>query len=422
MRALSSAAGHRVYQLLSSGLFQFVVGTVVVALLPAVLRWPDEAVVRLAEQVFDASIPGSALSFTVGLVIVRQFVLFPYTQGFVYIVPVFIITFGFMVILFFFVRIDYSRYQLICSFIFSIAWGFFFVYCFSRTRRLRLALVPFGNTTWLTPMPALEPVKLDAPHIEPGEYDAIVADLRADMPPQWERFLAQCALQSVPVFHVKYVAEWLTGRVHIEHLWENQFGSLHLPRLFEVLKRTSDIAAIVLTAPIVVPLLLVIVCCVKLDSSGPALFIQDRIGFRGKKFRMVKFRTMRVGHNGAHYTSPNDERITRAGVFLRRYRLDELPQVMNVLRGEMSWIGPRPEAVELARLYEREIPFYAYHHIVRPGITGWAQVNQGQTIDVDQVSEKLQYDFFYIKNFSLWLDLLIACKTVRTLATGYGAH
>jgi lipopolysaccharide/colanic/teichoic acid biosynthesis glycosyltransferase len=121
-------------------------------------------------------------------------------------------------------------------------------------------------------------------------------------------------------------------------------------------------------------------------------------------------------------TLPGDSRITKLGRFLRKSRIDELPQILNILRGEMTWIGPRPEAVALTRWYEAKLPFYHYRHIVRPGISGWAQVNQGHVAEVDAVRSKLQYDFYYIKNFSLWLDILITMRTIITMMTGYGAR
>jgi len=144
---------------------------------------------------------------------------------------------------------------------------------------------------------------------------------------------------------------------------------------------------------------------------------------------MIKFRTMRErclsGDEDAMredaMTRSDDDRVTRIGRFLRKTRIDELPQIFNVLRGEMSFIGPRPEAQSLSQWYEAELPFYAYRHIVRPGITGWAQVNQGHVTDVADVLNKLRYDFYYIKNISLWLDVLIALKTIRVMAGGIGA-
>ena len=125
---------------------------------------------------------------------------------------------------------------------------------------------------------------------------------------------------------------------------------------------------------------------------------------------------------GSHFTKAGDARITRVGHFLRKYRVDELPQIFNILKGDMSWLGPRPEAVELADWYSTEIPFYIYRHAVRPGISGWAQVNQGNVAEVDAATLKLQYDFYYIKNFSPLLDLLIVIRTVGTILTGFGSR
>jgi lipopolysaccharide/colanic/teichoic acid biosynthesis glycosyltransferase len=124
----------------------------------------------------------------------------------------------------------------------------------------------------------------------------------------------------------------------------------------------------------------------------------------------------------AAITHDNDERVTRVGTFLRRYRLDEMPQIFNILRFEMSWIGPRPEAEVLSIWYTSELPFYRYRHVVKPGISGWAQVNQGHVADVEEVHRKLQYDFYYIKYFSPWLDLLILFRTIKTMLTGFGSR
>ena len=152
------------------------------------------------------------------------------------------------------------------------------------------------------------------------------------------------------------------------------------------------------------------------------------MGFRARPFKVIKFRTMEHRPpcaNGAErdeaITTHDDARITRAGRFLRRTRIDELPQLWNVLIGEMSLIGPRPEALPLSEWYETELPFYSYRHIVRPGITGWAQVNQGHVAALGDVHIKLHYDFYYIKHFSAWLDILIMLRTVGTMLTGFGS-
>ena len=188
------------------------------------------------------------------------------------------------------------------------------------------------------------------------------------------------------------------------------------------------IASIVLLPLLAIPLV-IIALVVRASSPGPILFRQRRMGYRGVPFDMLKFRTMTVrfatdgdaNEREAAITQDADVRVTRPGRFLRRSRLDELPQIVNILRGEMSWIGPRPEAVPLSEWYEEELPFYSYRHIVRPGITGWAQVNQGHVAGLDDVHVKLHYDFYYIKFFSFWLDLLIGLRTVGIMLTGFGA-
>ena len=260
------------------------------------------------------------------------------------------------------------------------------------------------------------------------DVDAVVADLRADIPDQWERFLADRALEGTLIMHVKQMQESLTGRVAIEHLSENNFGSLIPGIVYAKAKRAGDFAAALLLLPLLLPFLLLVALAIRIDSPGPVLFRQQRMGYRGNPFRMFKFRSMThqamvaEDPRSAAMTQDDDHRVTRIGRYLRRYRIDELPQIVNIIKGEMSWIGPRPEAVPLSLWYESELPFYRYRHIVRPGITGWAQVKQGHVADVDDVLWKLHYDFYYIKNFSFWLDLLIVAGTVRTIFNGFGAR
>lgn len=258
---------------------------------------------------------------------------------------------------------------------------------------------------------------------------SVVADLHQDMPSEWERAIARAALKGVPVYHYRLIEEELTGEVRINHLRENDLGSL-IPNLpYRTAKRVIDVAGSLILAPVLVPVMGVIALAIRADGPGPILFMQERLGYRGEAFTMVKFRTMRERSVGTDHealrndaiTRDGDDRITRVGRILRKTRLDELPQVWNILRGDMSWIGPRPEARALADWYEQEIPFYAYRHIVRPGITGWAQVNQGHVADIDAVSTKLRLDFYYVKNLSLWLDILIALKTLRVIVGGFGA-
>lgn len=147
------------------------------------------------------------------------------------------------------------------------------------------------------------------------------------------------------------------------------------------------------------------------------------MGFRGRPFKMYKFRSMRNDMIGTGFTQEGDEpRITRVGRVIRKYRIDELPQIFNILKGQMSFIGPRPESMQLSEWYEKDVPFFSYRHIVRPGISGWAQVSHGYAAEVEGMKVKLEHDFYYIKHFSLWLDMLIAAKTIKTILTGFGAR
>jgi lipopolysaccharide/colanic/teichoic acid biosynthesis glycosyltransferase len=225
---------------------------------------------------------------------------------------------------------------------------------------------------------------------------------------------------------VKQLQESLTGRVELEHLSENNFGSLIPAYAYFQVKHLVDWIVAIIAILILAPLLLIAAIAIRVDSAGSPIFRQRRVGYGGVVFTVYKFRTMLsprsddIADRSAAQTQHNDQRITRLGKFLRKTRSDELPQIINILRGEMSWIGPRPEAEVLSNWYEHEIAFYRYRHIVRPGITGWAQVNQGHVVDVDDVRSKLHYDFYYIKNFSPWIDLLIVAKTIQTVLTGFG--
>jgi lipopolysaccharide/colanic/teichoic acid biosynthesis glycosyltransferase len=178
--------------------------------------------------------------------------------------------------------------------------------------------------------------------------------------------------------------------------------------------------------PVVLPVMGLVALAIRIDSRGPVLFRQARIGHAGKRITVYKFRTMRPvtieDARQSAMTADNDDRITRIGHFLRKTRIDELPQMFNILKWEMSWIGPRPEAEVLSVWYTSELPFYRYRHVVKPGISGWAQVSQGHVAEVAEVHEKLQYDFYYIKYFSPWLDLLILFRTIKTMASGFGAR
>lgn len=189
-------------------------------------------------------------------------------------------------------------------------------------------------------------------------------------------------------------------------------------------KRFFDISLVIAMSPIVVPLCFLIGALIRLESKGPAIFKQKRAGQFGGSFQMYKFRSMRTDAeaNGALFASKGDRRITRFGRILRKYRLDELPQLLNVMKGEMSLIGPRPEQLSFAESFESQIPGYSLRHLVKPGLTGLAQVHQGYCDSLEGTKKKLRYDLMYIKNMGPRLDFVIILKTIRTVLTGFGHH
>ena len=374
----------------------------------------------------DNVIAGAVLGAILGLFLLRRVTAFPGSRVFSYIIPTYATSYGLVAAAFLMLRADYSRAYLVASFALAVATSYAIHFYLMRKTTKPFYIVPFGKTTSLADLPNVDWIPLIDPVIPPVRDAVIVADLRYDHDDAWERMLAEAAVKGHPIYHVKQIRESLTGRVSIEHLSENSFGSL-LPNLaYRKMKRALDMALTLAVLPILIVPMAIVALLIRFDSKGPAFFRQERMGYRGKPFMVWKFRTMSAGADtdtdrDGYITTHEDERITRLGRLLRRTRIDELPQMINILRGEMSWIGPRPEAVALASWYEQEIPFYSYRHIVRPGISGWAQVNQGHVADLASVHYKLNYDFFYIKHFSGWLDLLILLKTIATVFSGFGA-
>ena len=370
----------------------------------------------------------SLVAALAALIAFRRVTAFPGTLSFAYILPAFASTYGLAIAVLFFLRLNYSGSMLAVGFMASVAFTFFLALIIERRGVARFYVVPGGSDELVRDAPRFEWVMMRSPEVPAERNATIVADLRWDHDSAWERMLAEAALKGHAVYHTKQLHESLSGRVNIEHLSENNLGSLVPNFAYDKIKRLVDLVASLALIPVWLLLVPAIAIAVRLDSPGPAIFHQKRLGHRGRPFTMLKFRTMRMSSGEEDddaarrnaVTLADDERITRVGRFLRRTRLDEIPQVINVLRGEMSFIGPRPEAMALADWYERELPFYSYRHIVRPGLTGWAQVNQGHVAELDEVHQKLQFDFYYIKNFSAWLDIVIVMRTIRIVLFGFG--
>jgi lipopolysaccharide/colanic/teichoic acid biosynthesis glycosyltransferase len=334
---------------------------------------------------------------------------------------------GIAVVWFVLTRFPYDRLGLAAGFLLHIAWLYvLYIYAERKVRR-RIAVVPYGATERLEQIEGVDWHILKRPHLhDTRSCNAIVADFSAALPDEWEAFLADAALDGRIVYQVKQLSESLTGRVELEHLSENSFGSLLPARGYFHLKGLVDFTVALLLLPLALPVMAVVAVAIRIERSGPALFRQKRVGHAGRSIIVYKFRTMRevemADERSAAMTRSDDDRITAVGHLLRKLRIDELPQIINILKWEMSWIGPRPEAQVLSIWYTSEIPFYRYRHVVKPGISGWAQVNQGHVAEVDEVHRKLQYDFYYIKYFSPWLDALILFRTIKTMLTGFGSR
>lgn len=255
----------------------------------------------------------------------------------------------------------------------------------------------------------------------------IVADPRIDKN-RLNKLIAFCSKNNIVLTSTPQAYETIIGQM-ITHEWPTLFAGYVLRTRqgtwYAGLKRFLDIIASVAILTAGLPLLIATAIAIKLTSPGPVFYTQKRTGLHGIRFPMIKFRTMYVGaEKDGHpqWAQSGDARVTPVGRFLRRSRIDELPQLVNVLRNEMSIIGPRPERPYFSAQLLRKIPFYAERLKVKPGITGWAQVNYSYAATLAASEEKLLYDIFYIQNISLALDLLIAFKTIRVVLTGRGAQ
>jgi len=413
----------------SYGRVQLSLGILVAMLVPFVLArvFFD----RTDAPILMNSLIAGTVATGIGYFASRRFSQFPGISAIGYIIPAYSIVFLCVIAALFFLRIDYSRLLLGASFLLTLSW-FAWIHLVAKRKNLYLfAVVPQGDVERLRLIetPSYHFHFLTDPHEASTNWDGVIADFRSPLSEDWERFLVASVMLGMPAYHVKTFAEQLTGRVDIEHLSENSLGSLNHQSYLQLRNLAERVLAAVALA-VLLPLFALVAALIRVQSPGPVLFSQERVGYRGRSFRVLKFRTMRIREDGESdlserdqaMTQPNDPRITPVGRFLRKMRIDELPQIINILRGEMSWIGPRPEAVPLSEWYEAELPFYRYRHMVRPGITGWAQVCQGHVIQVDDVRHKLHYDFYYIMNLSFWLDMVILFRTIRIIVTGHGAN
>ncbi len=273
-----------------------------------------------------------------------------------------------------------------------------------------------------------------AAHLEGGLYDLVrrlsvdrlvvaLEDRRGQLPTQE---LLRCRLAGIRVQEREQLYEHITGKIAVEAMRPSYLifnRGFSRPALGELFKRLADAALSSAGALLTWPVMLAVAVAVRLSSSGPALFSQERVGREGLPFTLYKFRSMKSdaeSHTGPVWASSDDPRITPVGRFLRRTRLDELPQLFNVLCGDMSLVGPRPERPVFVDDLARQIPYYGLRHIVKPGLTGWAQINYPYGSTAEDALQKLQYDLLYIKNQSLLFDLSILLTTIKIVVLRKG--
>jgi exopolysaccharide biosynthesis polyprenyl glycosylphosphotransferase len=264
-----------------------------------------------------------------------------------------------------------------------------------------------------------------ASHLNANADGLIVGYKPSSLDPQLGQFLAYVHFRHIPVYTLESFHETFWRQVPVQSIeawWAFARESLLVrDSIYDHVKRVFDFVVAVAGLILCAPLMLLVAILVRLESPGPAIFRQTRIGRDGRPFTLFKFRSMRKGaESGSMYTEDRDPRVTRVGQVLRKTRMDELPQLWNVLRGDMSIIGPRAEWIKCVERYDGAIPFYGYRHLVRPGITGWAQVNYSYGASSEDAEEKLKYDLYYIRHYSMALDFAIILKTLQTMLFAKG--
>jgi len=261
------------------------------------------------------------------------------------------------------------------------------------------------------------------------EVAIVILAITHDRPQELVDRIINARLHGLTITDMPAIYEELTGSIpvaHLRHDWllfANGF-SLISKQYIQRIKRLIDFASSTLLLIVSAPVLLLTAIAIKLESRGPVFFRQERVGKDGEIFLAFKFRSMKEGaeNDGAVWAAEDDPRVTKVGRVIRFLRIDELPQILNVFKGEMSLIGPRPERPEFVRKLEARIPFYSIRHSVRPGITGWAQVKYGYGASVEDALKKLEYDLFYLKKMSILLDIKILLKTIGVVLFGQGAR
>lgn len=318
-------------------------------------------------------------------------------------------------------RLFFTRLMLVSAACGAATLSCALVWLRHRLDRGRVALI--GPLLGDVKLPSQLGQVVNDPKTDLRGFDIVLVSLTEQVSAEWSKALSRAMLAGCKVRHVGEYIEELRGAVSLDH-----FDVDHLPpngiASYKALKRAMDIGLVVFILPVVLPVMALAMAAVFVTMGRPIFFVQERVGLGGEPFRMWKLRTMRPEREGEALKPAvvGDARVTPIGRILRRFRIDELPQLWNVLKGDMSLIGPRPEAVALHEQYLARLPNYAYRYLVRPGITGWAQVSAPPSANAEEARTKLTYDLFYVKKLSLYLDVQIVIRTFWTITSGSGVR
>ncbi|MEC7545502.1 MAG: sugar transferase [Pseudomonadota bacterium] len=368
---------------------------------------------------------GALIGYLISSITLHNLGRFPGNRPLSYMIPVLTVSLLSITAVIIFTRIDYSRSVLLLTLCVVPVVTYSEFKLRQHLQTGRYAVVPFGFYHELLHINPTKFYALEEPSLTAPDTIGIIVDSNEQLSAEWQQFIASELSKDTPVMDSVAAYESISGKSPLHHYGELAGHELLPSQAYLTAKRLLESSLILLSSPITLPFIFIVAIAVKFESKGPAFFIQRRVGKGGREFNMYKIRSMYVNTvacSAESTTEENDPRITPIGRIIRKFRVDELPQFLNVIRGDMALIGPRAEASSSAEELQNEIPLFHYRHIVRPGITGWAQVTQGYASGVEGTREKLAHDFYYVKNLSIWLDLDIVFKTIKTMLTGFGAR
>ena len=322
------------------------------------------------------------------------------------------------ILIFFLLRTHYSLSFLIVFLPLVWLWIFF---CEHRRnddlRQQRYALVMLGEWDQIFPPNAIIAKVSQPSELDSIDYEVLLIDEHAVLPREWQQFLPRLISSDKDVMNIGEFIEGVYGWISVEHCSSDQFSVGPSKQFYHLFKRFFDIVVSLIALIILSPLIFVVILLIKLETKGPPIYRQSRVGRGNHTFVLFKLRTMYQDseQSGPVFAQADDPRVTKIGRWLRRARIDEWPQFVNVLKGEMSLVGPRPERPEWVEQFQKSIPYYDLRLLVRPGITGWAQVTHGYTTGEQGAKTKLLRDLYYVKHLGFQLDTIILFRTFSVL-------